>query len=154
MFSQIFKVLSSPRFFLSYILLVLIAFGIWWYFTDVRIMLGNYGKPFTYTDVSLSMLMVVGFPLFLVGLFYKWLRFWHRENLDAKTGIGTISGLIGTILSGCSCCGLTLASYFGLLPLMSFLPYSGLEIKILGTLGLLWAIRDTYQNLETCRVKR
>ncbi len=71
MFSQIFKVLSSPRFFLSYILLVLIAFGIWWYFTDVRIMLGNYGKPFTYTDVSLSMLMVVGFPLFLVGLFYK-----------------------------------------------------------------------------------
>ncbi len=154
MFSQIFKVLSSPRFFLSYIFLVSIAFGIWWYFTDVRIMLGNYGKPFTYTDVSLSMLMVVGFPLFLIGVLYKWLRFWHRENLDTKTGIGTISGLIGTILSGCSCCGLTLASYFGLLPLMSFLPYSGLEIKVLGTLGLLWAIRDTYQNLETCRVKR
>lgn len=61
---------------------------------------------------------------------------------------------MGTILSGCSCCGLTLASYFGLLPLMSFLPYSGLEIKILGTLGLLWALYDTYKNLETCRVKR
>lgn len=71
MFSQIFKVLSSPRFFLSYIFLVSIAFGIWWYFTDVRIMLGNYGKPFTYTDVSLSMLMVVGFPLFLIGVLYK-----------------------------------------------------------------------------------
>lgn len=154
MITAIKKVFSRPWLFWMYMILILISFGIWWYFTDVRIMLGNYGKPFTYTDVGLSMLMVVGFPLFLVGILYKWLRFWHRENLDTKTGIGTISGLIGTILSGCSCCGLTLASYFGLLPLMSFLPYSGLEIKILGTIGLLWAIRDTYKNLETCRVKR
>lgn len=79
--------------------------------------------------------------------------FGHKENLHHKTGIGAISGVIGTILSGCSCCGLTLASYFGLLPLMNLLPYSGLEIKILGTIGLLWAIWDTYRNLEVCRVK-
>ncbi len=148
------KIFSSPVFLLSYVFLVFSAFGIWWYFTDVQIMFGNYGKLFTYTDISLSMLMILGFPLFLVGILYKGFRFGYRENLDTKTGIGTISGIIGTILSGCSCCGLTLASYFGLLPLMSFLPYSGLEIKILGTLGLLWAIRDTYQNLESCRVKR
>jgi hypothetical protein len=80
--------------------------------------------------------------------------FGHAENLHHKTGVGTIGGIIGTILSGCSCCGLTLASYFGLLPLMNLLPYDGLEIKILGTLGLLWAIWDTYKNLEVCQVKK
>ena len=65
-----------------------------------------------------------------------------------------IGGIIGTILSGCSCCGLTLAASFGLLPLMTILPYDGLEIKILGALGLLYATWDIMVNLETCRVKR
>lgn len=116
-------------------------------------MLGNYGKGHTYFDIGLSMIMVIWFPLFLIGILYKGMLFGARENLDGKTGIGAISGIAGTILSGCSCCGLTLASYFGLLPLMGFLPYSGLEIKTLGALGLLYAIWATYANLEVCRVK-
>jgi hypothetical protein len=64
-----------------------------------------------------------------------------------------IGGLIGTIISGASCCGATLAVYFGLLPLLTALPYSGLEIKILGTLGLLYALYDVLKNLEICEVK-
>lgn len=71
MLNNLKKIFIDPKFFLGYLVLVAISFGIWWYFTDVRIMLGNYGKPFTYTDVSLSMLMILGFPLFLMGLLYK-----------------------------------------------------------------------------------
>ena len=138
----------------TFLLLVLLWGYIWWTFTDIRVMFGNYGKIHTYTDIFLSIIMILGFPLFIVWILYKWLQFWHRENFHHRTGIGTIGGVIGTILSGCSCCGLTLASYFGLLPLMGFLPYDGLEIKILGTLGLLWALWDTYKNLEVCRVPK
>ncbi|MDD2693766.1 MAG: hypothetical protein PHY14_02440 [Candidatus Gracilibacteria bacterium] len=146
------KPFKKRSLFITFIILVLIGFGIWWYFTDIAIMFGNYGKTHTYIDISLSVVMILGFPLFLIGILYKGMLFGHRENLHHKTGIGTLSGIIGTIISGSSCCGLTLASYFGLLPLMSMLPYSGLEIKILGTAGLLWAIQDTYKNLEVCRV--
>jgi hypothetical protein len=117
-------------------------------------MFGNYGKFHTYTDIVLSMIMIFGFPLFIMGMYHKGSLFGRQENLQGKSIVGTISGTIGTILSGCSCCGLTLASYFGLLPLMNFLPYDGLEIKILGTLGLLWALSDILRNLETCRVKK
>lgn len=74
--------------------------------------------------------MIVGFPFFIIGILYRGMLFGHGENLHHKTGIGTLGGFIGTVLSGCSCCGLTLASYFGLLPIMGMLPYSGLEIKI------------------------
>lgn len=42
-----------------------------------------------------------------------------------------VGGIIGTIISGASCCGATLAASFGLLPLMSLLPYDGLEIKLI-----------------------
>jgi hypothetical protein len=47
-----------------------------------------------------------------------------------------------------------LALSFGLLPLMNVLPYNGMELKIIGLLGLLWALRDIYRNLETCQLQK
>lgn len=154
MFSNLIKPFRNISLVLIYIALTLLGGYLWWHFTDIAIMLGNYGKVRTYFDSILSGVMIIGFPLFIIGILYKGYAFGHRENLHHQNGIGTIGGIIGTVLSGCSCCGLTLASYFGLLPLMNMLPYSGLEIKVLATLGLLWALSDTYKNLEICRVKR
>ena len=34
-------------------------------------MFGNYGPIHTYTDIILSLLMIIGFPLFLIGMLYK-----------------------------------------------------------------------------------
>ncbi len=80
--------------------------------TDIRIMFGNYGEFHTYTDIILSIVMIVIFPLFLVALFYKSWTYGKRADIGAKTTTGIIGGIIGTILSGCSCCGLTLAASF------------------------------------------
>jgi hypothetical protein len=151
MFSSLF---SSLQKIISYLLLVIVAGSIWWYFTDISIMFGNYGKLHTYTDIGLSMIMILGFPLFLMALYHKGKLFGKKETTGQKNIIGMLSGTIGTILSGCSCCGLTLASYFGLLPLMNLLPYDGLEVKILGTIGLIYATWDILVNLETCQIKR
>ena len=127
---------------------------LWWYTTDISTMFGNYGAVHTYIDISLSSIMILGFPLFILAVIYRGQKFGNRENLDGKTGIGMVGGIVGTILSGCSCCGLTLASYFGLLPLMSFLPYDGLEIKVLGTMGLLYSLYEILTHLETCKIKK
>jgi hypothetical protein len=167
MISSLSLLFHSKLRILSYIILVTVSSGIWWYFTDTRSMLGNYGKIHTYIDVGLSIIMIVGFPLFLVALSHKGMLFWNTKQqtkkisqLQEKTSfsktniLGTLGGTIGTILSWSSCCGLTLASYFGLIPLMNILPYSGLEIKILGTLGLLYALYDILKNLETCTWKK
>jgi len=167
MISSLSSLFHSKIRILSYTILVILSSGIWWYFTDSRIMLGNYGKIHTYTDIGLSIIMIVGFPLFLVALSYKGMRFWNTKQQTKKISqlqekipisktniLGTLGGTIGTIVSWSSCCGLTLASYFGLLPLMNLLPYSGLEIKILWTLGLLYALYDILKNLETCTWKK
>jgi hypothetical protein len=154
MLQSLFSLFHSKLRILSYIILVLISSGIWWYFTDIRIMFGNYGEIHTYTDIVLSIIMILLFPLFILAIIYKGRKYWKRTDINSKSFIGMMGGSIGTILSGCSCCGLTLASYFGLLPLMGFLPYDGLEIKILWALGLLYATWDILVNLETCRIKR
>lgn len=116
-------------------------------------MVGNYGKLHAYLDVSLSIIMILGFPLFLMGFYHKSMLF-GKGSLDKKSGTGIVGGIIGTLISGASCCGATLATYVGLLPLMTLLPYDGLEIKILGTLGLLYALYDILKNLEVCQVKK
>ncbi len=140
--------------FLSIFYVSLSIFGIflWWNFTDIEVMFWNYGKIHTYTDIIFSMIIVFGFPLFLIGVIYKWMLFWMRETLGWKNTIGASGGIIGTIISGASCCGGTLAIYFGLIPLMTLLPYDGLEIKFLAVLWLLWANYDLYKYLELCRM--
>lgn len=154
MFQNFKKLFSSNMRIFAYISLIIIAWGIWWYFTDIAIMFGNYWPIHTYIDISLSIIMILGFPLFIMGLYHKGNLFGKHENLHHRSLIGTMSGTIGTILSGCSCCGLTLASYFWLLPIMNLLPYDGLEIKILGTLGLLYALYDIMKNLEVCQMRK
>ncbi len=152
MFQNLSKLFSTKSRIFIYIILVLMAWGVWWYFTDVAIMVGNYGKLHTYIDVMLSIMLIVWFPLFLLGFWYK-VTLFGQQSITGKSSTGMIGGLIGTIISGASCCGATLAVYFGLLPLLTALPYSGLEIKILGTLGLLYALYDVLKNLEICEVK-
>lgn len=154
MYKNLTHLLYSIRRSTVYLLLVVASFCLWYYTTDIEIMFGNYGKLHTYTDMALSGIMILGFPLFLIALFYKSWKYWKRADINWKTSTGIIWWVIGTIISGASCCGATLAASFGLLPLMSFLPYSWLEIKIIGSIWLLYALRDILMNLETCKIKK
>ena len=154
MLKNLSHLLSSFQRILVYIILIGLSFALWYSTTDIGIMFGNYGKLHTYTDISLSVIMIVGFPLFLIAVLYKSLKYWKRADINWKTGTGMIWGIIGTIISGASCCWATLAASFGLLPLMSFLPYSWLEIKIIGTIWLLYALWDILSNLETCKIHK
>lgn len=148
------KPFKKPILFTLYLVLLVSGYFLWRTFTDTGIMFWNYGNIYTYTDISFSAMIIILFPLFVIGVIYKWLLFWRKETLDMKTAIGTGWWLIGTIISGASCCGSTLALSFGLLPLMNILPYNGIELKVLGLLWLLWAIVHLYKNLETCQLKK
>ncbi len=154
MFTNIKHLLFSPLRGIIYILLVIFAWLLWWYFTDIEIIFGNYGEFHAYTDIALSMMMIFWFPLFLIAVVYRGWKFGKKENMSGKTWVGLVWGILWTIISGCSCCGLTLAAYFGFIPLMTLLPYDGLEIKILATFSLLYALFSTLKNLESCQISK
>lgn len=154
MYLLILKPFQKPTLFSLYVFLVIVLLLLWWNFTNIEIMFWNYGNFHTYADIIFSMIIVFCFPLFLIGITYKWLLFWVRETIGWKNGIGASGGIIWTIISGASCCGSTLAIYFGLIPLMTLLPYDGLEIKLFAVIWLLWANYDLYKYLEVCRIKK
>jgi hypothetical protein len=75
MYSSLKKLFSSPSRVIAYIILTIIAGLIWWFFTDIRIMFGNYGELHTYTDIVLSWVMILAFPLFLIAIYHKGMMF-------------------------------------------------------------------------------
>lgn len=99
MFSSLRKILSSFSRKIAFASGIFIGFSLWWYFTDVAIMIGNYGIRHTSLDVGLSMIMVVCFPLFLMALYHKGMIFGKKETLEKKNIFGTLGGITGTIIS-------------------------------------------------------
>ena len=87
---NLLKPLRKTGFLITFLILIAIGFFLWWYFTDIEIMFGNYGKIHTYTDIFLSLIMIIGFPLFIVGVLYRGMLFGHKDNIHHKTGIGTL----------------------------------------------------------------
>jgi membrane protease YdiL (CAAX protease family) len=154
MLKNLFHLFSKTIRIIIYLVLVTLLTGIWWYFTDIRIMFGNYGNVHTYTDIGLSTIIILLFPILIISIFYKALKYWKRTDIEWKTITWVVSGVLWTIISGASCCGSTLALSFGLLPLMSFLPYDWLELKILGLIGLIYWLINTLKHLETCQRKK
>ena len=157
--SSLKKVFASKIRTIIYIFLVLGASAAWWYTTDIAVTLGNLGAEgktiYVYLDIVVSWLVTLLFPLFIIAFSYRGYVLGDKRHLNKKSWLGALGGLIGTILSGCSCCGVTMASYLGLLPLMSFVPYEWLlGIKFLGLLALLYALYDLLNNLESCKVQK
>ncbi len=82
MYTNLKTLISSPHLLISYLVLVMLAGLLWWTTTDIRIMFGNYGNLHTYTDIILSVLMIITFPLFLVALGYKSYKYGKRSDIN------------------------------------------------------------------------
>lgn len=110
LWKHLFLVLSSPLRLTIYLMAVILSGWIWWNFTDIEIIFGNYGYWYGVIDVSLSIITILVFPLFIIAWIYR--SYVLGGGGQKRERIGFFSGIIGVIISGSSCCGLTLATYF------------------------------------------
>ena len=122
---------------------------IWWKFTNIENMIGNHGPWHTFFDMGLSWMTILVFPLLIIGILYKSMLFWKVQK-DSKTISAGFWGIVSVILSWSTCCWVTLASYFWLIPLMQFFPWSGIELKSFGVIALLSGTLYYYSSLDTC----
>jgi hypothetical protein len=71
MFKNLIHLFSSTKRLVICITLIITLALLWWYMTDTRVMFGNYGNIHTYTDIILSIIMIITFPIFIVALIYR-----------------------------------------------------------------------------------
>ncbi|MBS8121557.1 hypothetical protein [Candidatus Vampirococcus lugosii] len=149
---NLIKVIKSPfPMFLGIIAGITIYFVIN-HFMDYMHILGNQGLLYANIEYYGNYVIAVLFGLIFASSSYK---IFYFGSFNAKENSSSILGSFLSLISiGCPACGITIASYIGLSGLILSLPYSGIELKILGILIMLISLFFTLKNLEVCKMKK
>ena len=97
-------------------------------------------------------LMTLGIISILFGIYFT--LFYHKIRLmrkASKTGfLGFIGMIIGAFAAGCPTCGAFLFSLIGMPLALIYLPFRGLELKILSMMVLLISIYFISKSMIKC----
>ncbi len=148
MLKKVFKIITSFVWVIWIVIGIAIIAVPAYYFMNKDLIIWNLGHSFYVTEMSLTIIISVLFGLFMWATLYKISYFSVK-----KTGIWILGWFLWALVSWCPACSITLASYLWLASLISLFPYSGLELKILSVLILLYANYSTIKDLEICKVK-
>lgn len=139
----------------KYLILTLFTFVfiffLFFYFSDYQTVQGNYGSLHAYLLIGSQAIISFLFSLFLSLSVYKFITFSAYSPTEQSTS--TIGSFLGVLVTGCTSCSITLASYLGLASLISLLPFGGLELNFLSIILLLLGTFFTLKNLKVCKFK-
>lgn len=102
-----------------------------------------------FSVMFLDIFLVVLFWIFIWATIYKIKFFWNKK----ASKLWIIWWFLWSLVTGCTSCSITLATYLGLAWVISLLPYGWLELKIISILLLVYACYQTLKNLEVCSLK-
>ena len=117
--------------------------------TDYPLIRGNLWHSYYIAWIITDILFLIWFSLFVAWFIYKSLLFWNYKSTWWRLG-----GFFGVLVTWCTSCSVTIASYLWLAWLISLLPWWGIEIKIIWLILILYAVYDTYSKLTECKVKK
>lgn len=119
-------------------------------FSNRPLIAGNFWSLYGHINFFFDIVNVLLIAIFVASFSYK-RRLFGSESKNNKSG--WIGSFTSVIVSGCPSCSITLASYLGLASFFTLLPYGGLELKIIGTLVLLWSVYTNIKDLTICKRK-
>lgn len=141
---------SEIKYILIAIVSSLIIGTFMFYFTNYNLIKGNMGVFYANFHVLLQSLIIILFGINISLLFYQ-LETTSKFN-SRTTGATSFGSIVSVIVSGCPSCGITLASYLGLTSIFSWLPFYGMEIKLIGISLLLYSTYSISKNLNNCEI--
>lgn len=145
------EVFSHKGYLIFSIITTLLIGLLFMHFTNSPMIKGNFGLVYYYTVIFAQILISLLFGIFLPVTVYKYVKF-SSFNLKENTSsfIGTF---LGVLVAGCPACSITVASYLGLAGIVSFLPWYGLELKIIAIPMLIYANYSGLKDLNVCKMK-
>lgn len=145
-------VLHSKVAVISWLIAIAVVSVIWWYFIDLDLTIGNMWHTVAYSELVLYGLFALLFGLFIATSVYKY-RYFRDINASSVTtgGIGWIAGLL---VAWCPACSITLASWLWVASFLWFLPYNGMELKVIAIIVLWYTLYVLLRDLEVCSRKK
>ena len=119
--------------------------------TNYPLIYGNYGPAYYYTTIAIQFLIVMLFGLNISG--FTWRLFQSIHTRKRATASTSISSFLVLLVTGCSSCGISLASYLGLATFFSSFPFAGLELKVLSVILLLYSNYVIYTPI-VCKIPK
>lgn len=144
--------------FSNYIFVILFAFLnmliIYFFSTQMadELIRVNYGVLYYNIVWVLQILISLFLSLFIVLSIFK--IYYFSSTSLTQNGVGGLSSTLGILVAGCPACSITIASYLGLASFISFLPYDGLELKLLSFMLLLVVNFYLLRDLQTCKIRK
>lgn len=119
---------------------------------------GNYGITYGTVNYIVDIASTILLVLFVASFVYKTITF---KTIKSNNWRWRAWGLMAALIGGCGCSvtlatllwATTFGTMIGLAKFFEFLPYGGLELKIIGLLVLAWSIRWNVKNLLVCKLK-
>jgi hypothetical protein len=153
MFEIIFIILKRKKYLFVALLTFVIMATVSYYLTvsnvfhkDIFIYAQMNGYLFTIISIILGLMISVLFGLYIALLVF-------RKDIAVKpVSMDKLSSLVGTganiIASGCPSCGVPLLGLVGLPLGLSYLPFKGIELKIISVAFLLISISYISKNIK------
>ncbi len=107
------------------------------YFTHYEEIAGNLGRVYANVQVTAQAILII---LFGINIALLWHRISMASSERKEAGSTAVGSIISILVSGCPACGITLASYLGIVSVFSVFPFFGLELKFFGIALLLFSI--------------
>ncbi len=149
-YRNLLLVLKNPYALWAGIVLASLLWYVIEYFSDRALIAGNFWDTYATINLIFDIINIILIWLFVASFVYKRRLFGSSSKNNQSGWFGSITSVL---VSGCPACSITLASYLGLASFFALLPYNGLELKVVGSLVLMWSVYTNIKDLTTCRRK-
>lgn len=136
---------SMAGFAIAFVLVWVIIYSM----TNYPLIRGNMWNQIYYLWVVIDILFVLLFSFFVAGFVYKSLLFSTYKNVWWRFG-----WFLGVLVTWCTSCSISIASYLGIAWLISLLPWWGIELKIIWLLLVIYWFYNTFNKLTECKIKK
>lgn len=117
------------------------------WFTDYGIIAGNMGVLHANAEIILDVIIAL---LFGININLLYMKIKLSSFTKRATGASAVGAFFGILIGGCPSCSITVASYLGLAGILGAFAYSGLLLKSLSVLLILYSSWYLLKTLTTC----
>ncbi len=145
------KIISNKKSFIIGIIVcfLVLIFGYWG--IEIYLLEMNFGIEYAIIHIILHILIAILLGRLMMIIIYKIDK--QKEIKDKKTGlIWIVASVIWIVFTWCPVCGITLVSMLGISSIITILPWSGLELKLLSVFLLFWTQDILIANIDWCRL--